>query len=126
MFSLNEHDTIIDIRFFERVGNLILREPYIEVSHLIAEFLNIIDHDEGVCSHLRQREEEVVEIFALHRIDIDEVKIIIGKRWNHSLSISPDRLNIFYLTLRKMLNRFYVCIPGGFDGGDRVFGSWSV
>ncbi len=126
MFSLNEHDTIIDIRFFERVGNLILREPYIEVSHLIAEFLNIIDHDEGVCSHLRQREEEIVEIFTLHRIDIDKVEKFIRKCRNHFFGISPDRLNIFYLTLRKVLNCFDMSIPGIFDGSYRVFGSWSV
>ncbi len=101
-------------------------EPFVEVLHLIAKLLDIIDHDKSIGSHLWDREEEIVEVFSLHSIDIDEVEKSIRKRRNDLLGISPNRMNMFHLAIAKVLDGFYVCVPGGFDGGDRELEYWRV
>jgi hypothetical protein len=105
------------IRFFYLVRDIILRKPSIEILHLIVKFLDIIDHYESITSHEWEREEEVVEIFPLHRIDIDEVKIFLSQGWEDFFRISPDRVDIFHLAVREVLDGFDMSIPGVLDGG---------
>ena len=97
---------------------MMIFEVLIEAFHLITKFLNIINDDEGITREFRQTEEEIVEVFALHRIDIEKIKIVILEGWDDSFRITPNRMNIFYFTVFKMLNRFDVSVPGIFYGGD--------
>lgn len=100
---------------------MIIGKPCVEVLHLIAKLLDIVDHDESIGCHLREGSEEIVEILALHRIDIDEIEILICERGNHGFRIPPDGMNMFYLAIAKVFDRFDVCIPGVFDRGNRKF-----
>lgn len=103
------------------VGNLLVSKPVIEILHLAREFLDIIDHDERIWGTLREGEEEVVEILSLHRIDENKVKILICECRNHRLCISPDSVDILYLTIAEMFDGFDMRIPGVFDGSDSSF-----
>lgn len=103
-----------------------LMEPEIEVLHLIAEFLDVIDHDQSIRSHLGNGEKKVVEIFALHRINIDEVKKSISKRWDDRFCISPESVNILYFAIPKVLDGFYMSIPCVFDSCNSLIESWNI
>lgn len=50
IFAVNYHNTIIGICLFENVWNLFCIKPFIEITHLVTEFLDIIDHNECIGS----------------------------------------------------------------------------
>ena len=100
---------------------MMIGKPCVEVLHLIAKLLDIVDHDEGIGCHLRKGSEEIVEILALHRIDIDKIEISIRERGNDGFRIPPDGMNIFYFAIAKVFDRFDMSVPGVFDRGNRRF-----
>lgn len=112
------HDTIINICFLYCIGYRVIIEPCIEVFHLIAKLLNIIDDDECIRSTLWQTEEKIVEILSLHRIDIYTIKIPILESGNNFFCISPYRMDIFDFTVFEMFYGFDMRIPCIFDSGD--------
>jgi len=126
--SVEDHDAIVRIRFFTAKGNLVFLEPIIQWLHLVAEFLDVIEHDERIRSHLGERGEEIVEIFSLHRIDKYKVKIGICERRNDGFCVSPDGVNIFDFTVFEVLDRFDMRVPGVLDRGngrfDRYASGW--
>jgi hypothetical protein len=90
---------------------IIFVNELIQIKHLVPELLDIIDDDEGIRSHLRECEEEILEVFSLHCINIDEIIVAISEARDHQFGISPDRMDIFELAVPKILNRKIVHIP---------------
>ncbi len=120
--SLDNHDRVIDICLLELVGDVIVLEPSVEILHLVSELLHIIDDDECITLHEGECEDEIVEVFTLHGVDIYEIKKLQSQSWEYSLGISPDRVDIVEFAVFKMFNRLNMSIPGVFDSGD----SWNI
>ena len=97
---------------------MVFLEPCVEVFHLVSELLHIIDDDECISGHLRECEEEIVEVFLLHRIDIHEVKKSVSKYRNGCICIAPDSVDIFYLASLKVLYCEIMHVPCLLEGGD--------
>lgn len=118
ILTSKDHDAIIRIGRDELVGDGVISEPIVEIFHLVSELLDIIDDDESIRGELREGEEEVVEVFPLHRIDIEKVKIFISESRDDRFGISPDRVNVFHLAVFEVLYGFDMGIPCIFDRGD--------
>jgi len=116
---MNDHNTIIEISFLKSVGDIFCIEPSIEVFHFFSKFFYIIDDDHRIIRHEGKCEYEIVEIFSLHRVDIDDIEIIFPKCGKDFFRISPNCMDIFYFTVFKMFHGFDMSIPGVFDRCDR-------
>ena len=117
---MNNHDAVIWVSFYERVGDIFFSEKGIEIFHLVSELLDVVYDDQSLGSHLRECEKEVVEVFTLHRVDEYEVEVLIWKSGEDRLRISEEaRDETICSSFLEVDLRFIVGIPRVFDSCDR-------
>ena len=123
---MNNHDAVIGVSLYERVGDIFFSEKGIEIFHLVSELLDVVDHDECIGSHLCKSKKEVVEVFTLHRIDEYEIEVLIWKSGEDRLRITEEaRDETICTSFLEVDLRFVVGIPRVFDSRDRSYFSTS-
>lgn len=90
----NHHTSIICIDRQYIIDYLLLFEIFIESDHFLAEFDDIVYHDDSSFLHFRPSKSQEFHRPFFTRIDKSKIKRIIRKSWNKFKSISEIQFDI--------------------------------